>query len=81
MLTPIGNYHHHAMPRPGAIVIVKMDRQLMSGHRWRRFIVESYPLSDAADQRYSKGMHTVNLRALDNNWRCRVSGFWCEEID
>lgn len=80
MLTPIANIHGHRLPRPGAIVVVK-DRPLGQGRRYRRFIVESYPLSDSADQRYSRGIHTCTIRALDNGRRHRVSGFYCEELE
>ena len=78
MLTPIANIHRYPIPRPGAIVIVKI-RPLEIGCRWRKWIVESYPLSDSPDQRFSRGIHTVWLRALDNNERVKVSGHYCEE--
>jgi hypothetical protein len=78
MLTPIANRHRSKLPRPGAIVTVRM-RRLQPEHRFRRFIVESYPLSDAADLRYSRGIHTCTLRALDNGERSRVSGIWCHD--
>ena len=80
MLTPIANTHRHKLPRPGAIVVVA-TQALQPGRRYRRFIVESYPLSDSPDQRYSRGIHTCTLRALDNEERCRVSGVWCLEAD
>jgi hypothetical protein len=79
MLTSIGNVHRSKLPKRGEIVVVK-TRELQQGHRYRRFIVESFPLSDSPDQRYSRGIHTVNLRALDNNALVRVSGFYCEEV-
>lgn len=47
----------------------------------RKAIVESYPLTDAADPRYSRGIHTCTVRFLDNGARRRVSGFWCWEVD
>ena len=80
MLTPIANIHYSRLPKPGAIVTVR-DRALGPGRRFRRFVVESYPLSDAADRRYSRGIHTVTLRALDNGWRVRVAGHLCHEED
>lgn len=79
MLTSIGNVHRSKLPASGAVVVVKLH-PLQIGHRYRRFIVESFPLSDAADQRYSRGIHTVTLRALDNGERVRVAGHWCEEL-
>jgi hypothetical protein len=77
MLTTRGNVHHSKLPKLGAIVTVR-TRQLQPGHRYRRYIVEAYPLSDAPDS-YSRGIHTVYLRALDNGERARVSGHWCVE--
>ena len=79
MLTSIANCHRYPLPKPGAIVIVK-TRPLFPGNRFRRFIVESFPLSDSADQRYSRGIHTANIKALDNGERFKVSGHWLEEI-
>jgi hypothetical protein len=76
VLTSRANIHRHRLPAPGAVVTVRTRRPL-PGHRYRRFIVESFPLSDAADQRYSRGIHTVTLRALDNSERVRVAGHWC----
>lgn len=77
MLTTAGNYHHSVLPGLGAIVSVR-TRDLAPGHRYRRFIVESFPLYDNVLP-YSVGIHTVNLRALDNGEAVRVSGFYCEE--
>lgn len=79
MLSPIGNIHRSKLPPLGAIVTVHVDRVLQAGHRWRRFIVEAFPLSDAPDA-FSRGIHTVHLRALDNGQRFRVSGHWCREV-
>jgi hypothetical protein len=79
MLTTIANIHHSKLPRLGAIVHVVM-RALQPGHRYRKFIVESFPLSDAADQRFSMGIHTCTIRALDNGERRRIAGHWCEEV-
>ncbi len=80
MLTRVANCHHSKLPRPGAIVTVRIQPL---GNTWetryRKWIVESYPLSDAADQRYSRGIHTVTLRALDNGERRRVAGHWCHD--
>jgi len=80
MLTPIANTHHSKLPNLGEIVVVKIS-EIAPGYRYRKFIVESFPLSDSPDQRYSRGIHTVNLKALDNGERVRVSGFYCEPIN
>lgn len=78
MLTPIANVHQHKLPRPGALVEVHIDR-LGPNERYRRFIVESFPLTDAAS-RHSIGIHTCVLRALDNSQRFKVSGIFCVEV-
>lgn len=78
MLTPIANVHRSRLPAPGAIVIVRIHRPA-PGRRYRRFRVESFGLNDSADPRYSRGIHLVALRALDNNERVVVAGHWCEE--
>lgn len=64
------NTHRSVLPALGAIGC------LPSLVGPRRCIVESFPLSDAADQRYSRGIHTCVVRFLDNGERRRVSGFW-----
>lgn len=79
MLTSRANCHHSKMPRPGALVYVR-DRALRPGRRWRRFIVESFPVSDAADPRFSRGIHTCTVRALDNGARFKVAGHLVHEI-
>lgn len=74
------NYHHSKLPQPGAVVVVK-DRPLAPGRRYRRFIVEGFPLTDSQAYRghfYSIGIHTCHIRALDNGEQFRVSGFLCE---
>ena len=73
------NIHHPKLPKIGAIVSVQV-RPLGPGRRWRKWIVESFPLCDSADARYSWGIHTVNLRALDNGESVRVTGHYCEEV-
>jgi hypothetical protein len=88
------NTHHSRLPRPGAIVIAPgLARHYGFTRRrpnarystaipaLRRFIVESFPLTDAADQRYSRGIHTCTIRALDTEERRRVAGHWLEEQD
>lgn len=71
------NVHHSKLPPLGAIVTVR-TRPLAPGHRFRRYIVESFNLCDSADYRYSRGIHLVNLRALDRQERVTVAGHWCE---
>ncbi len=76
MLTPIGNIHHHVLPKPGAIGrIVGIDFY----NPREKWIVESYPLTDSPDYRYAIGVHTVNLRSLRNGQYTRISGFWFME--
>jgi hypothetical protein len=76
MLTPrIGTVKNRRerLPEPGEIVAVEVS-PLQYGHRWRKFIVESYPVCD----RYMNLItHCVNVRALDNGQRFTVSGFYC----
>ena len=78
MLTPAANIHGHRLPSLGAVVSVR-TRALAPGRRYRRFIVESFPLFDGADMRYTRGIHTVNLRALDHGEIIRVAGHWCRQ--
>lgn len=78
MLTTKSNFHHSKLPKLGTICIVRVH-ELKPGHRHRKFIVESYPLCDNV-RPYSIGIHTVNLRALDNGEKIRVSGFYCAEV-
>jgi hypothetical protein len=71
------NFHHSKLPRLGAIVTVR-DRPLGPGRRYRRFIVESFPLCDN-DRPYSFGIHTCMIRALDNGERFKIAGHWCHD--
>ncbi len=78
MLTPIGNVHHSKLPRLGEIgTIHGLERWFINPRR--RCIVESFPLTDSADPRYSRGVHTVTVRFLDNGERRRVSGFYFDD--
>ena len=76
MLTSIANIHRHQLPNPGEIVNVNGLRShgFNPSDRW---IVESFPLSDSADQRYSRGIHTVTVRRLRDGRSARISGFYC----
>jgi len=74
------NFHHSKLPKIGAIITVNI-RPLKSNETARKFIVTSYPLNDSADPKYSLGIHTVNIEALDNrNESHVVSGHHCETI-
>jgi hypothetical protein len=76
MLTPIANIHHSRLPPLGAIVTVR-TRRLQEGCRYRRYVVEAYPLHDKPDL-HSRGISTVYIRSLDNRRDvARVSGHWC----
>ena len=72
------NFHHSKLPAPGAIVTVH-TRPLSPNRRFRRYIVEGYPLCDSPDWRYSIGIHTVYPRSLDGLHHCQVAGHFCEE--
>jgi len=72
MLTHRANLHGYPLPQRGAIVAVK-QKPLQLGHRWRRFLVESFPAS-------ATFRHCAVIRALDNGQRFTVSGFYCEEV-
>lgn len=76
MLSTSGNTHHSKLPSLGQIVNIRgLERNgFNSRERW---IVESFPLCDAADWRYSRGIHTVHVRRLRDSRRARVSGFYC----
>lgn len=88
MLTPIGNYHHSKLPRPGEIgyLIGSYERFTNKPQFWQgkkqRCIVESYPLCDSLPWRghfYSLGIHTVTVRFLGDNSRKQISGFYFVE--
>ena len=70
------------LPRLGAIVIVKIDRELPPGHRYSKWRVVSFPGVDTHNQFNRRAnAHTVNLELLGRpDIMKRVSGFWCEEV-
>lgn len=70
------NTHHSKLPRPGAIGHI---RGLRTVYLWRKCIVSHYPLTDSPDYRFSRGIHTVYVRFLDNGEVGQFSGFWFEE--
>lgn len=84
MLTPIANIHHHVMPAPGSIGYItsgwdRYGHTLYWHGRKRKCIVESYRLTDnlPEDGIYlALGIHTCNVRFLDNGETDRFSGFW-----
>ena len=67
------NFHHSKLPQPGEMGYVITGHDHYGGRR-RVCIVESFPLTDSPDYRYSIGIHTVNVRFLDNQERRRCSG-------
>jgi len=78
MLNTRHNFHHSKLPKPGAIV--QLPKELTRYMKPGKLIVESYPLCDN-DRPYSIGIHTVNVRRLDNGQRLRLSGFYLVEKD
>lgn len=76
------NFHHSQLPgqlpEPGEMGYLITSRDpsggLCYGGRRRKCIVESFPLTDSPDYRYSIGIHTVTVRFLDNQERRRCSG-------
>lgn len=82
MLTPKGNIHHSRLPKPGTVGTIF---GLSTISPKRKCIVESYPLCDGAlwtnphtgkSTFFSHGIHTVNVRFLDNGERRQLSGIW-----
>lgn len=65
------NFHHSKLPDLGQVV------ELPSG---KRGIVESFPLCDNVLP-YSIGIHTVNVRRLDNGKTIRIAGHWVCPIE
>ena len=73
------NFHHSTLPQPGEMgyIVIGHDRfgsPCYHGGQRRVCIVESFPLTDSPDYRYSIGIHTVTVRFLDNQERRRCSG-------
>lgn len=68
------NFHHSKLPPPGAIGRIV---GLSTVNPRRKCIVSHYPLCDNILP-YSRGIHTVVVRFLDNNEIARFSGIWFE---
>ena len=68
------NFHHSTLPPPGAIGRIV---GLSTVNPRRKCIVSHYTLCDNILP-YSRGIHTVFIRFLDNNEIARFSGFWFE---
>lgn len=78
MLTPCANIHGSILPRPGSLGrIVGLERNGVNPRR--KCIVSHYPLCDNALP-YSRGIHTVWVRFLDNGEIARFSGLWFEGL-
>ena len=67
------NTHRHRLPAAGEIGRIV---GLSTVNPKRRCIVSHFPLSDVADQRYCRGIHTVVVRFLDNGELARFAGHW-----
>ena len=72
------NTHRHRLPAAGELGRIV---GLCTVNPKRRCIVSHFPLSDAADQRYCRGIHTVYVRFLDNGAYLRLAGHWFKGDD
>jgi len=71
------NIHHSKLPKPGQIGwIVGLERSGINPRR--KCIISHYPLCDNALP-YSRGIHTVFVKFLDNGEIARFSGIWFAE--
>lgn len=66
------NTHHSKLPSPGALGHIV---GLSTVNPRRKCIVSHYPLCDNVLP-YSRGIHTVWVRFLDNGEIARFSGIW-----
>lgn len=69
------NLHRSKLPLPGTIGRIV---GLSSVNPHRKCIVSHYPVCDNVLP-YSRGIHTVFVRFLDNGEIARFSGIWFEE--
>ena len=78
------NFHHSKLPKPGEIGYIVTGHDCYGSARYpggrRKCIVESFPLTDSPDYRYSIGVHTVTVRFLDNQERARFSGAYFQPL-
>lgn len=70
------NTHRTRLPQPGAIGRIV---GLSTVDPRRRCIVSHYSLTDSADYRYSRGIHTAFVRFLDNGEVRRFAWQWFVE--
>jgi len=70
------NFHHSKLPKIGEVV--RLPKELTKHMKPGKVIIESYPLCDNVLP-WSIGIHTVNVRRLDNNSRLTISGFYLVE--
>lgn len=66
------NYHHSKLPKMGEIGRII---GLSTVNAKRKCIIDSFPLCDNVLP-YSKGIHCVNVRFLDNDERRKFSAIW-----
>lgn len=67
------NYHHSKLPEIGSIGYINLP-----GYVYRKCVVSHYPLCDSCLP-YSKGIHTMFVRFLDNGSYERFSGHHFQE--
>ncbi|MDZ4771301.1 MAG: hypothetical protein SGJ24_19430 [Chloroflexota bacterium] len=68
------NTHHSKLPPPGGVGRIV---GLSTVDPRRKCIVSHYPLCDNV-MPFSRGIHTVFIRFLDNSEIARFSGIWFE---
>ena len=76
MLSPCANFHHSKLPKPGTIGWIV---GLSTIDPKRKCIASHYPLCDNIVP-YSRGIHTMFVRFLDNGEIARFSGIWFEAV-
>ncbi|MBN8639818.1 MAG: hypothetical protein J0M07_31180 [Anaerolineae bacterium] len=76
MLSPCANFHHSKLPEPGTIGWIV---GLSTIDPKRKCIVSHYPLCDNILP-YSRGIHTVFVRFLDDQEIAQFSGIWFEAV-
>lgn len=83
MLSSLANVHHSILPKLGEIgyVVIRRNRfgdnEYLLGRK-EKWQVVAFPLSDSADQRYSRGIHMVYVQSLNHGIIKQVSGFYFE---